>query len=935
MKALAFQATVLFAAFQAGDTLALTVNEQSSAPNQAQTVIKCPAVEPRRSELPKFSSVPTANELFSVRIFPVALIPVGSPTSEESKALGTSLEEYVARSDSEDQSVLLDYLNRYPKSVWKPALLVNLGIMWREEGFFSKSLSAWSEAWDLTRNSTDFRTKSIADRAAGELAQINAWVGRYEALQPLMDEIGGRKLFGGAEEMVADAKDGMAIMNNHPEAGFMCGPFALDRIRSETYPTEPAPNLVEAKSTKAGFSLAELQQLAQNSGMKYQMAKRKPGGQIILNAVVHWKLNHYGALLKEERGHYLISDSTFSLVYGHDLWISRAALEEESDGYFLVPEGELPQGWEKVTLAEGQIVWGKGSTGGRDPNALTPNDITCNCPPSDSYDDLGDQSSGLAMARYTMFMMLASLNVYDSPIWYQPPIGPGMKFKVTYNQRDIYSQAMPNYSNLGAQWTFDWLTYISDQGTTGQRNTVTRYVSGGGQITYSLANATTGMYASDRDGVSLQYISSNDSYVLSFPSGSKEVFSYASSSTGSRNVFLTSISDPAGNTMTISYDSLGRISKVNDALGQTTTLYYDLAFDQYKITRVGDPFVRFAYFQYDQEERLHEIIDMIGIHSAFDYNSGDFITALRTPYGASTFSYTDNGTSGDRSLLAVDPEGNQQFLYAPATTENVTSVPNSDTFTPTNWILNSSLQYRDTFYFDKNTMSTVGTNNLNNAVIYHWLHENDSPGSPGSPLTSGILESIKYPLESRIWYGYPGQQAPGFSAGITLRQPSMVARMVDNPTNASTPSSQIYAYLYNNNGKITQSTDPKGRTTIYDYYPNGIDLMDAKQVTASGTDILATYGAYNSQHRPSSFTNTDGGIYNYSWEPDGQLSQIADPLQTHQNFYYNSSNYLTSIMKSGGGLAASNSFGYDLYGRINTFTNVNNYTRISQINFTS
>jgi len=76
-----------------------------------------------------------------------------------------------------------------------------------------------------------------------------------------------------------------------------------------------------------------------------------------------------------------------------------------------------------------------------------------------------------------------------------------------------------------------------------------------------------------------------------------------------------------------------------------TTVSYELAGDPLKITKVTDPYDRSALFEYDESGRLVKIADVIGITSEFEYgvnyeyvsSTMDFIRALTTPYGTTTF----------------------------------------------------------------------------------------------------------------------------------------------------------------------------------------------------------------------------------------------------------------------------------------------------------
>src|SRR5438270_10740225 len=87
------------------------------------------------------------------------------------------------------------------------------------------------------------------------------------------------------------------------------------------------------------------------------------------------------------------------------------------------------------------------------------------------------------MARYSAHLMLASLNIEDSPIRYSPPRGPAVNFTVTYNQSEVQQPQTFSYSNLGPQWTFNWLSYVVDDPNNASAD-ATVFVPGGGTEAY-------------------------------------------------------------------------------------------------------------------------------------------------------------------------------------------------------------------------------------------------------------------------------------------------------------------------------------------------------------------------------------------------------------------------------------------------------------------
>jgi len=54
-------------------------------------------------------------------------------------------------------------------------------------------------------------------------------------------------------------------------------------------------------------------------------------------------------------------------------------------------------------------------------------------------------------------------------------------------------------------------------------------------------------------------------------------------------MFLTSVTDPQGNTTTLNYDSQFRLTSIVDAMGRSTTFTYGLSGYPLLITKITDP----------------------------------------------------------------------------------------------------------------------------------------------------------------------------------------------------------------------------------------------------------------------------------------------------------------------------------------------------------
>lgn len=883
---------------------------------KASTVDLTSKIKPNRT-LPKIdgqsrwniSQNPSAAELSALHVFQEPLIPVGAATSAaENKALAEAIRAFVERKDPEQTDTVTSFLNQFPGSSWRAALLANLGAIWRNTGYWSKALDAWETSWLLLAYAKDAKAEALGDYVLGELAQLNARLGRTDRLEELFSQIKERDVRGPATEKIAGAKQGLALMQTHPENAFRCGPMALKEILATAKQSNlnKEKQIVESASTNKGMSLVQVRDLAKRLGINYQMAKRSPGAKIIVPSVINWRVGHYAALTGETKGKYFALDPTF----GNQTVLSQRAIDQEQSGYYLVPAGKLPEGWELVSEAEAKNVWGKGNAGANSeppPPCVAP---TVKCP---------DQQCGTSdgMASYNVDSARVSLTITDSPVGYMPPVGPAIKFTVSYQQREIAPVQTPTYSNLGNKWSFNWISYIIID-PSNEVADATAYGPGGGTLHYTGYNSGTQSYASQRETRVSLVKTGTDQYEKRFPDGSKQVFGLSDGAPVSRKLFMTQQIDPHGNAVTYSHDGSFRLVGVTDAIGQVTTLSYELASDPLKVTKVTDPFGRQAVLEYNQAGQLWKITDSIGLISQFTYQTGDFISKLSTAYGDTTFAMGESGASY-RWLEITDPLGAKERIEY---NNNVSVIPFSepagvvpssvDTF-------NQYINYRNTFYWDKKAMKEAPAD-YTKARITHWLHTEDIN------VASDIPESSKMSFENRVWNNYPGQTWAGGVGGSTSNKPSKVARLLDDGT------TQLYQYEYNNFGKTTKVTDPLGRLTTYAYAPNGIDLLTIYQRNPAGASVdpdgqnadkIASY-TYNAQHEPLTATDTSGKTTVYTYYPNGQVHTIQNAKNEVTTYAYNANGYLQSI--TGPVAGAVTQFSYDGFGRLRTTTDSEGYT---------
>ncbi|HXR36450.1 MAG TPA: hypothetical protein VN754_10900, partial [Candidatus Binataceae bacterium] len=444
------------------------------------------------------------------------------------------------------------FLRSHPASRWRAALYLNLGIIYRQTGHMSKALEAWQRAWDLSKKATDSNARAIADYSVGQLAEFEAYLGRMETLAPLLAEVKGRPMHGAGAANISNASQGLAEMRARPQDAFRCGPMALHRICVLQKRTDGVMALENSRSTTRGTSLVQVVELAHKVGLNYQMAYREPGAVLIVPAVMHWKVGHFAAVIKESAGLYQVEDPTF----GENIRVSKATLDEEGSGYFVVPAGPLPKGWRPASRQEGERVWGRGNTGGE--AAAVPGALL-------AFVKCALSLAGLGMTEANAQASTVSLALHDAPLSYRAPKGPPVSFELFYAHRDTQQPAIFTYTNFGPKWTSNWISYFTNNVKT--TNTADLYAPGGGVESYVPSgdvNASGGMIfvpGLDDQALVTSLVSAGKTvgFTRPLPDGTVQTFARA---LGTNQFLPSSVADPQGNRVTLTYDGSHRITTI-------------------------------------------------------------------------------------------------------------------------------------------------------------------------------------------------------------------------------------------------------------------------------------------------------------------------------------------------------------------------------------
>jgi YD repeat-containing protein len=248
----------------------------------------------------------------------------------------------------------------------------------------------------------------------------------------------------------------------------------------------------------------------------------------------------------------------------------------------------------------------------------------------------------------------------DTPLHYKASRGRMVRFALSYKNRngiqgDVGS-AEPRIFSFGSRWHSLWRSYLEAIPT--ESTNFWAYVGSGAARKYTLNQVH---YATL--GKLVQISSTN---VLQSPNGNILTFGLTTTVGGVTRHFLTRKEDAYGNATIFQYlitNNTIRLDKVLDVDNRAITFEYAQVGNYSNvITKVVGPRGLTNVLQYDSSGRLTNITDTAGLRSQMQYDSAN-LTALITPYGATTFSYFS--ISNEMEAVKVTELGvkNNFFVY--------------------------------------------------------------------------------------------------------------------------------------------------------------------------------------------------------------------------------------------------------------------------------
>ena len=490
-----------------------------------------------------------------------------------------------------------------------------------------------------------------------------------------------------------------------------------------------------------------------------------------------------------------------------------------------------------------------------------------------------------------------SVNVFawDTPLWYEPAIGPAVAFTMSYNAID----ADNNLTSFGPKWLLNYHSYCIETPAT-LVGSVTVFMPDGGNDVYSPTNG--GFSPPARVFNKLTKIATNQ-YTLEFPDGTVYEYGPPQGATNVQQALLSRIVDRHSNAVTLVYDGQPnpKLSAVVDALSYTSWLFY--AADGL-ITNIVDPFGRSMSATYSNGA-VSAVTDMGGVQSVYSFDGSARVTSLRTADGTVTFAYAYNweretitATYEDGTTEILYYNGGEQQEYLPEVGYGQFTDYTDRSGSKTRYLIkaNTAFPYQGAIYYAQQPdgsrvyykyNTALQATNVIDELGKTWAFEFNSVGrltkttSPNSYQSSFTYTNGGYDLAT---VSEGGTQVLSL-AYTAKRDVAAITNALNQPT----------SFSYDSYGRLTNITDALTLSTVYEYGPD----FWLSRITREGL-TLATYNL-DSKGRVTNAVGPHGISTVYEYDGLDRLTGLTLPGERSYQWLYetNSLNLRKTLDRTG------------------------------------
>jgi RHS repeat-associated protein len=333
--------------------------------------------------------------------------------------------------------------------------------------------------------------------------------------------------------------------------------------------------------------------------------------------------------------------------------------------------------------------------------------------------------------------------------------------------------------------------------------------------------------------------------------------------TGQFIFYLTSITDPNGNTITITHGNPSfpdQITRVTDPVGRSLTLQYD---SSDRVTSITDPIGRTVSYVYNAQGTLAMVTDPAGGTTIYTYDSQNRLTQVQDARGVVVAQNTYDANS--RVIQQVQADGGViKFAYTLLNPTVPTSpVLRTDVTDP----LGNTTSYR----FDPNGLLLNVTDP--SGQMRNFIRDPQHFNLVSAVTGTGICPACGDPTEGNQTYTFDSAGNPLTKTDALGNTTTFTHDPVFNKvTSVADPLGNAWKYTFDTAGNLLSATDPNGKAT-------SLVRNSFGQVTQS-TDPLGnvTTYSYDSFGDIASTTDQLGNKSTFAYDAVSRLVELRDPL---------------------------------------------------------
>lgn len=432
---------------------------------------------------------------------------------------------------------------------------------------------------------------------------------------------------------------------------------------------------------------------------------------------------------------------------------------------------------------------------------------------------------------------------------------------------------------------------------------------------------------------------------------------------------LLTTKDALGNITTFTYTSAGQLAIVTDPRGNITTLLHDV---QGRLTRITDARNKNTNFGYDARSRLTSVTNALSQTTALEYDLNNRVKRVTFPDS----NYVESGydLAGRRTSFRNGRGNVTTFTYDPA--YRLTGVTDP-------------LNHTSTYGYDLMSQLTSLTDALGNTTNFEYDGFRRLKKVIFPPETSGATRLEELVTYDEVGNVKTRTDTGGRVTSYDYDTSNRLIKITDAALKATqfeyNPRSQLtkvkdalnqeYIFTYDPLGRVltetragstrsfvydsvenrTLRTDYLGRKTAYEYdvlnrlteieylptpvtgglpQPNGFpadtvtyEYDDLSRLVSAVNSVGTVALTYDNRGRLKTETDVSGRILEYSYDPNGNRTQLKLDGAVHTTYAYDVADRLTTLTDDTG---QSFAYGYDIADRLISRTMPNGVATTSE-----